>query len=107
LETSFHYDDALFGTVLNRFCVQAVAGIPLTVYGKGRQKRDFMSIMNINDAVRCVELELAPANPPCPGEYRVFSQFTDILSVRSGGVRSGEDRPEAIRCILFGRREQK
>ena len=38
LETSFHYDQ-VFGTALNRFCVQAVAGIPLTVYGKGQQSR--------------------------------------------------------------------
>lgn len=75
LETSFHYD-GIFGTVLNRFCVQAVAGIPLTVYGKGGQKRGFM---NINDAIRCVELSVL--NPPRRGEYRVFNQFTETLSI--------------------------
>ena len=75
LETSFHYD-SVFGTVLNRYCVQAIAGVPLTVYGKGGQKRGFL---NIRDTLRCVELALA--NPAQPGEYRVFNQFTEIFSV--------------------------
>jgi UDP-sulfoquinovose synthase len=75
LETSFHYDD-VFGTALNRFCVEAVADIPLTVYGKGSQKRGFL---NIRDTLRCVEL--AVLNPARPGEYRVFNQFTEIFTV--------------------------
>lgn len=75
LETSFHYDE-IFGTALNRFCVQAVAGIPLTVYGKGLQKRGFL---NIKDTLRCVELAIV--NPAARGEYRVFNQFTEIFSV--------------------------
>jgi UDP-sulfoquinovose synthase len=75
LATSFHYDE-VFGTALNRFCVQAVAGIPLTIYGQGRQKRGFL---NIRDTLRCVELALL--NPPRTGEYRVFNQFTEILSI--------------------------
>jgi UDP-sulfoquinovose synthase len=75
LVTRFDYDDA-FGTVLNRFCVQAVIGQPLTVYGKGGQIRSFL---NINDTLQCVEL--AAANPPTPGEYRVFNQFTELFSV--------------------------
>ena len=75
LETSFHYD-AVFGTALNRFCVQAVAGIPLTIYGKGAQKRGFL---NIRDTLRCVEL--AVTNPAEPGEFRVFNQFTEIFSI--------------------------
>lgn len=73
--TSFHYD-SIFGTVLNRFCVQAVAGIPLTVYGQGSQKRGFL---NIRDTLRCVELALL--HPAAPGQYRVFNQFTEIFSV--------------------------
>lgn len=73
--TSFHYDD-VFGTALNRFCVQAVAGIPLTVYGKGRQRRGFL---NMRDTLRCVEL--AVTNPAQPGEYRVFNQFTETFTV--------------------------
>ena len=73
--TSFHYDE-VFGTAINRFCVQAIAGIPLTVYGKGGQKRGFL---NIVDTLRCVELALM--NPAKPGEYRVFNQFTEIFTV--------------------------
>lgn len=76
LATSFHYDE-VFGTVLNRFCVQAVCGIPLTPYGMGNQKRGFL---NINDTIQCVELALL--HPPKPGEYRVFNQFTEIFSVQ-------------------------
>lgn len=75
LRTSFHYDD-VFGTVLNRFCIQAVAGIPLTVYGKGGQKRGFL---NIRDTLQCVEL--AARNPPGEGECRVFNQITEIFTV--------------------------
>ena len=75
LATSFHYDE-VFGTALNRFCVQAVAGIPLTVYGKGGQTRGFL---NIRDTLRCVELSIL--NPPQAGEYRVFNQFTELFNV--------------------------
>jgi len=75
LATSFHYDE-IFGTALNRFCVQAVAGIPLTVYGRGSQTRGFL---NIRDTLRCVELSLL--NPPKLGEYRVFNQFTETFNV--------------------------
>jgi len=71
----FDYDD-VFGTVLNRFCVQAAAGHPLTVYGKGGQTRGFL---DIRDTVRCVEL--ACLNPAAPGEFRVFNQFTEQFSV--------------------------
>ncbi len=75
LATSFHYDE-VFGTALNRFCVQAVAGIPLTVYGKGGQTRGFL---NIRDTLRCVELSIL--NPPRAGEYRVFNQFTESSTI--------------------------
>ncbi|MFB3921883.1 MAG: NAD-dependent epimerase/dehydratase family protein [Terriglobia bacterium] len=75
LATSFHYDE-VFGTALNRFCVQAVAGIPLTIYGRGHQSRGFL---NICDTLRCVELSIL--NPPQAGEYRVFNQFTETFSV--------------------------
>jgi UDP-sulfoquinovose synthase len=73
--TRFDYDE-LFGTVLNRFCVQAVIGHPLTVYGKGGQTRGFL---NIRDTLQCVEL--AVENPADAGEYRVFNQFTEMFSV--------------------------
>jgi UDP-sulfoquinovose synthase len=75
LRTSFHYDD-VFGTVLNRFLVQAAVGMPLTVYGKGGQTRGFL---NIKDTLQCVAL--ACDHPAAPGEFRVFNQFTEQFSV--------------------------
>jgi UDP-sulfoquinovose synthase len=69
--------DEVFGTVLNRFCVQAAIGQPLTVYGKGGQTRGFL---DIRDTVRCVEL--ACLNPAARGECRVFNQFTEQFSVQ-------------------------
>jgi len=77
LATRFDYD-AIWGTVLNRFCVQAAVGLPLTVYGKGGQTRGFL---DIRDTVACVRLALD--NPPAPGEYRVFNQFTEQFSVKA------------------------
>ncbi len=74
--TRFDYDEVL-GTALNRFCVQAVVGYPLTVYGRGGQTRGFL---NIIDTIQCVRL--AVENPAEPGEYRVFNQFTERWSVR-------------------------
>jgi UDP-sulfoquinovose synthase len=71
----FDYDD-VFGTVLNRFCIQAAAGHPLTVYGKGGQTRGFL---DIRDTVRCIEI--ACLNPANRGECRVFNQFTEQFSV--------------------------
>jgi UDP-sulfoquinovose synthase len=73
--TRFDYDE-IFGTVLNRFCVQAVIGHPLTVYGRGGQTRGFL---NLRDTLQCVELAID--NPPATGEYRVFNQFTEQFSV--------------------------
>src|SRR5438876_2321164 len=75
LATRFDYD-AVFGTVLNRFVVQASAGYPLTVYGKGGQTR---GMLDIRDTLSCVELALS--NPAAAGEYRVFNQFTESWSV--------------------------
>jgi len=75
LTTSIHYD-AVFGTVLNRFIVQAAMGLPLTVYGEGGQTRGYI---NIRDTVRCVEL--AVMHPAAPGEFRVLNQFTQQFSV--------------------------
>jgi UDP-sulfoquinovose synthase len=71
----FDYDE-VFGTVLNRFCVEAAVGHPLTVYGKGGQTRGFL---DIRDTVRCIEI--ACENPAAPGEFRVFNQFTEQFSV--------------------------
>ncbi|MTJ17451.1 MULTISPECIES: NAD-dependent epimerase/dehydratase family protein [unclassified Dolichospermum] len=68
--------DGVFGTALNRFCIQATVGHPLTVYGKGGQTRGFL---DIRDTVRCIELAIA--NPAEPGKFRVFNQFTELFSV--------------------------
>lgn len=70
------YYDEIFGTVLNRFIVQAVAGHPLTVYGRGGQRRGYLSIL---DTLQCVEL--AVTTPAEPGELRIFNQFTETYSV--------------------------
>ncbi len=75
LVTRFDYDE-LFGTALNRFCVQAVIGHPLTVYGSGRQTRGFL---NVRDTLQCVEL--AVLHPAELGEFRVFNQFTEQFSI--------------------------
>src|SRR5918999_279646 len=75
LATRFDYDH-VWGTVLNRYCVEAALGHPLTVYGKGGQTRGFL---DIRDTLRCVEL--ATVNPADPGEYRVFNQFTEQFTV--------------------------
>ena len=71
----FDYDE-VFGTVLNRFCVEAAIGHPLTVYGKGGQIRGFL---DIRDTVRCIEI--ACHNPAAQGECRVYNQFTEQFSV--------------------------
>src|SRR5207302_824275 len=75
LVNRFDYDE-VFGTALNRFCVQAAIGHPLTVYGKGGQTRGFL---DIRDTVRCIEL--ACLHPAADGEFRVFNQFTEQFSV--------------------------
>lgn len=71
----FDYD-GVFGTALNRFCIQAAIGHPLTVYGTGGQTR---ALLDIRDTVRCVELAIA--TPAQPGEFRVFNQFTEMFSI--------------------------
>jgi UDP-sulfoquinovose synthase len=75
LATRFDYD-GIWGTVLNRYCVEAAIGRPLTVYGKGGQTRGFL---DIRDTLRCIELAIL--KPPRSGEYRVFNQFTEQFSV--------------------------
>ena len=68
--------DGVFGTALNRFCIQAAIGHPLTVYGKGGQRRSFL---DIRDTVRCIEIAIA--NPAEKGEFRVFNQFTEQFNI--------------------------
>ena len=75
LATRFDYD-GIWGTVLNRFCIEASIGHPLTVHGKGGQTRGYL---NIRDTMRCIEIAIE--KPAKPGEYRVFNQFTEQFSV--------------------------
>jgi UDP-sulfoquinovose synthase len=76
LATRFDYD-AVFGTVLNRFVIQSVLGKPLTIYGNGTQTR---GIIEIRDTVRCIQL--ACEVPADPGEFRVFNQITEFMSLK-------------------------
>jgi UDP-sulfoquinovose synthase len=76
LATRFDYD-GVFGTVLNRMVIQAVLGHPLTVYGDGSQTR---GLINLVDTVECIRL--AAEAPAARGEFRVFNQLTEALSVR-------------------------
>ena len=70
----FDYDGD-YGTVLNRFLMQAAVGYPLTVHGSGGQTRAFI---NIQDTVRCIELAIE--NPPQKGErVRIFNQMTETF----------------------------
>ncbi len=72
---NFHYDD-IFGTVINRFFVQVIAGVPLTVYGKGGQTRGYL---NLKDTLQCIEL--AAKNPAKAGELRILNQLTETFTV--------------------------
>ena len=77
LSTRVDFDQA-FGTVINRFCCQAVIGHPLTPYGAGGQVRGFLPL---RDSMQC--LTLALENPPAEGEYRVFNQFAETHSIKN------------------------
>jgi UDP-sulfoquinovose synthase len=93
LATRFDYD-GVFGTVLNRFVVQATLGHPLTVYGRGGQTRGFLHLL---DTVRC--LAIAVENPAEAGEFRVFNQFTESFSVLELAQRVDALRPGRIEFL--------
>ena len=92
LLTRYDYD-GVFGTVLNRFVAQAVAGLPLTVYGTGGQTR---GTLDVRDTLACIEL--ACMNPANQGEFRVFNQFTESFSVLQFAemVRDAYNKPVEI-----------
>jgi UDP-sulfoquinovose synthase len=73
----FDYDGD-YGTVLNRFLIQAAIGYPLTVHGTGGQTRAFI---HIQDSVRCVELALEDA-PKRGDREKIFNQMTETHRVR-------------------------
>jgi UDP-sulfoquinovose synthase len=90
LATRFDYD-AVFGTVLNRFVILAALGEPLTVYGDGGQTR---GLIDIRDTVECIRL--AAENPPSRGEFRVFNQMTEAMSVLDIAKLVADLHPNAV-----------
>lgn len=89
--------DAVFGTALNRFLIQAAIGHDLTVYGSGGQIRGFL---NITDTVRCIEI--TAEHPADRGEFRVFNQFTEefsVLDLAEKVKRVAEEEGVAARII--------
>ncbi|MEA2145730.1 MAG: UDP-sulfoquinovose synthase, partial [Solirubrobacteraceae bacterium] len=87
LATRFDYD-GVFGTVLNRMVIQAVLGHSLTVYGNGSQTR---GLINIVDTVECIRL--ASENPAQRGEFRVFNQMTETMSIREIAETIAQEYP--------------
>lgn len=90
LKTIFNYDE-IFGTIVNRFMVQAIINYPLTVYGKGGQTRGYL---NINDTLQCVHR--AEQTPPKKGELKIYNQIMETFTVnelaemtRQAGSRLG------------------
>lgn len=75
LRTRLDFDEC-FGTIINRFVVQAIIGHPLTVYGSGEQIR---SILPLQDSINC--LTLISQNPPDKGGYREINQFHEYMSL--------------------------
>ncbi|MEO1671511.1 MAG: NAD-dependent epimerase/dehydratase family protein [Cyanobacteria bacterium J06631_2] len=107
LVNRFDYDGD-YGTVLNRFLMQAAIGYPLTVHGTGGQTRAFI---HIKDTVRCVQLAIE--NPPPKGErVRILNQMTEthrvidlakMISSMTGGEIAYLENPrnEAVENELF------
>ena len=75
LNTRLDFDQA-FGTVINRFCCEAIISHAITVYGNGTQTRSFLPV---TDSMRCIELVIK--NPPAQGEYKVVNQFANVFSI--------------------------
>lgn len=68
--------DGCFGTVLNKFIVQAILDIPLTIFGEGKHQRGFLALQNSIDAIM-----LSIENPPNKGKLRVFNQLSETWSM--------------------------
>ncbi|MEL6451968.1 MAG: NAD-dependent epimerase/dehydratase family protein [Pseudomonadota bacterium] len=96
----FDYDGD-YGTVLNRFLMQAVVGHPLTVHGTGGQTRAFI---HIQDTVKC--LALAVANPPARGaKVAILNQMTETHSVRSLAQLVAATSGAQVACVDNPRNE--
>jgi len=81
---NFNYDE-IFGTVLNRFVVQAIVDYPLTVYGKGSQIRGYLNLL---DSLQCIYLSLV--KPAAAGELRIFNQIVETFSVNDLALKVSE-----------------
>lgn len=77
LQTAFHYD-RVFGTVVNRFCVQAVVGMPLTLYGDGKHRCGFTLIQDTVDAIALV---VEQQEIVAPGDIKTCNAFGSIMSL--------------------------
>jgi len=75
LATRFDFD-GVFGTLINRFCAQVMAGKPLSVFGTGEQKRGFATLENTLQAI-----DLMLKNPPPTGEFKTYNQFDKVYSI--------------------------
>jgi len=85
LKTLFNYDE-IFGTIVNRFVVQAVVGYPLTIYGSGQQTRGYL---DIKDTLQCIHV--SEKNPASNGELKIFNQIMETFSVN--------DLAELTKCV--------
>ena len=104
LVTRFDYDQC-FGTAVNRYCAQAVVGMPLTPYGRGHQKRGFLPL---RDSIQCITLTIE--KPPQKGEYRVINQFEKVydlneLALKVQKVASGMGLTVEVRNVENPRME--
>jgi UDP-sulfoquinovose synthase len=97
----FDYD-AIYGTVLNRFVLQAALGRPLSIYGSGGQTRAFI---HIADAVRCIEIAIA--NPPDAGSrLRIFNQVAESLRLVDLANLIAQRRPGTEVAFLDNPRQE-
>lgn len=96
----FDYDGD-YGTVLNRFLMQAALGIPLTVYGTGGQTRAFI---HISDTARCIDIAIR--NPPAAGQgVEIFNQIAETLRVRDLATLISQKTGAPIRNLENPRKE--
>ena len=98
LKTRLDFDEA-FGTVANRFCCQAVAGHPLTLFGTGNQKRTFLSLRDMMQGLR-----LVIEHPSSKGEYGILHHFSDTFTLTELALKVGDIarefgfRPDLLHC---------
>jgi len=100
LTNRFDYDGD-YGTVLNRFLVEAAVGYPLTVHGSGGQTRAFI---HIRDSVRCVQLAIE-SPPPSGSKVRIFNQMTESHRVRDLAEKVSALTGARIKYLVNPRKE--